>query len=331
MFKNASMKSSTPIAVASRSFSHHPQLRAELLEKYSSVRFNDDGVALEGTALIEFARGREKLIIGLECVNEAFLAALPELRVISKYGVGTDMLDREAMVRRGVHLGWTGGVNRRSVAELAIALMLSLLRKIPQAYADMREGIWKNRKGKELSGRTGGIVGCGHVGKELAILLRAFGCRVFAHDILDFPEFYAAHQVEPLALEPLLQRSEIVSLHVPLDDSTRNILNAERLALLPSEGLVINTARGGLVDEAALKQMLKEGRLAGAAFDVFTDEPPQDEELLQLPNFLGTPHIGGSSQEAILSMGRAAISGLGENALPSVERVDGDKTCNMTT
>ena len=109
MFKNASMKSNVPIAVASRSFSRHPQLRAELLEEYFSVRFNDDGVALEGTALIEFARGREKLIIGLERVSEAFLAALPKLRVISKYGVGTDMLDREAMVRHGVHLGWTGG------------------------------------------------------------------------------------------------------------------------------------------------------------------------------------------------------------------------------
>jgi phosphoglycerate dehydrogenase-like enzyme len=290
-----------------------------LLEKYANVRFNDEGIALGGAELIAFARGREKMIIGLERIDEAFLAAVPELNIIGKYGVGTDRLDSEAMVRHGVRLGWTGGVNRRSVAELAIAMMLSLLRQIPQSNADIRAGVWKNRKGKELSSCSVGIVGCGHVGKELSVLLRAFGCQVFAHDILHFPDFYVAHQIEPMALEPLLRRSEIVSLHIPFDASTRNILSAERLALLPPETLLINTARGGLVDEVALKQMLIEGQLAGAGFDAFAEEPPQDEELLQHPNFLSTPHIGGSSQEAILSMGRAAIKGLDENTLPLVE------------
>lgn len=276
-------------------------------------------MALQGEALIAFARGRHKLITALERIDEAFLAAAPEVEVISKYGVGTDMLDEKAMSRHGVRLGWTSGVNKRSVTELAIAFMISLLRCLPQASREMSEGTWKNRQGRQLSDRVVGIIGCGNIGKDLTPILRAFGCPVVAHDILDFPEFYAAHQVEPVALGELLRRSDIVTLHVPLDDTTRGILSAERLALLKPDALLINTARGGLVDEAALKAMLIDGRLSGAGFDVFATEPPEDVELLGLPNFLATPHIGGSSDEAVLAMGRAAIRGLDENSLPSAD------------
>lgn len=313
------MKNNTPIGVASRSFSQHPVLRAELLERYSNVRFNDEGVVLQGKKLVEFARGCHKLITALERVDTAFLAALPELEVISKFGVGTDMLDKKAMIRHRIRLGWTGGVNKHSVTELVIAFAISLLRYVTLTNLEIREGNWKNRKGRQFSGRTVGIIGCGHIGKDLTILLRAFGCKVLAHDILDFPEFYTAHRVEPVELEDLLRRSDIVSLHIPLDDSTRNMLNADRMALMKPDTVLINTARGGLVDEAALKSMLIDGRLAGAGFDVFGTEPPQDLELLRLPNFLATPHIGGSSEEAILAMGRAAIMGLDDNKIPSAD------------
>ena len=313
------MSDATPVGVTSRSFSRHPVLRAELLRCYPNVRFNDAGVSLKGEALIEFARGCRKLIVALERVDETILAGLPELEVVSKYGVGTDMLDKAALIRRGIRLGWAGGVNKRSVAELAIAFMISLLHQVPQASLQVREGVWRNQKGAELSGRTVGIVGCGHIGKDLATLLRAFGCEVLANDILDFPEFYAAQRVEPTGLEELLRRSDVVSLHVPLDDSTRNILSAQRLALMKPAAVLINTARGGLVDEEALKRMLVEGRLAAAGFDVFAAEPPGDLELLRLPNFLATPHIGGSSEEAILAMGRAAIRGLDENRVPAAD------------
>jgi phosphoglycerate dehydrogenase-like enzyme len=313
------MKTSSPIAVASRSFSRHPVLRSELLVKYLDVRFNDEGLVLAGASLVEFARGRRKLITGLERIDESILAALPELEVISKYGVGTDMLDKQAMIRRGVRLGWTGGVNKRSVSELAIAFMISLLRQIPLVGGEVREGIWTNRNGRQLSGRIVGVIGCGNIGKDLVPILGAFGCKVLSNDILDFPEFYAAHQVEPVGLEELLRRSDIVTLHVPLDESTRNILSAERLALLKPGALLINTARGGLVDEVAVKAMLTDGRLAGAGFDVFATEPPADVSLLRLPNFLATPHIGGSSEEAILAMGRAAIRGLDDNRVPAAD------------
>ena len=311
------MRDTTPIAVTSRSFSRHATLRNELQQRYSNVLFNDDGITLAGDNLISFAKGRYKLITALERIDDNILTALPDLEVISKYGVGVDMLDLPAMIKHNVRLGWTGGVNRRSVAELAIAFMISMLRQIPLCNSEIKRGEWINRKGRCLSGRTVGIIGCGHVGKDLAVLLKAFGCHVLAHDIRDFPEFYSRYAIEAVPLEQLLMRSDIVTMHLPLNNSTRNILSAEMLSLMPRSAILINTARGGLVDEQALKTMLIRKQLAAAAFDVFNDEPPSDMVLLKLPEFYCTPHIGGSSEEAILAMGRAAIDGLADNRLPS--------------
>jgi len=298
------------VAVASRSFSRHPVLRAELLARYADVTFNDAGIALSGARLIEFLKGHDKAITALEVLDESVFAALPELKVVGKYGVGLDMIDLNAMQRHGVKLGWTGGVNRRSVSELVISCMIALLRHVPAASLEVRSGTFRQHVGRQLSGRTVGIIGCGHIGKDLTPLLKAFGCRVLAHDIRDFPEFYAEHDVQPVDLETLLKESDIVTLHVPLNATTLDMLTEQRLDLMPSHALLINAARGGLVDEAALKARLMDGRLAGAAFDVFAVEPPEDSELIALPNFLATPHIGGSSEEAVLAMGRSAIEGL---------------------
>jgi len=306
----------TKVCVASRSFSKHPVLRAELLAKYPGSTFNDEGLSLSGPSLIEFVKGHDRAITALEKLDAGFFAALPGLQVVSKYGVGHDMIDFEAMAKNGVKLGWTGGTNRRSVSELMISATIALLRHVPAGNAEVRGGIWQQHLGRYLSGRTVGIIGCGHVGKDLTPLLNAFGCKVLAHDILDFPEFYATNQVEPVGLDDLLARADVVTLHLPLDDSTRNILSSERLALMRKDAVLVNMARGGLVDEAAMKAMLMDGRLFGAAFDVFSSEPPEDMELLQLPNFLATPHIGGSAEEAVLAMGRAAISGLDKARIP---------------
>ncbi|MFI5349844.1 MAG: phosphoglycerate dehydrogenase [Elusimicrobiota bacterium] len=310
------MSGTAKVAVCSRSFSRDPILRAELLARYPRVTFNDEGRSLSGDSLVEFLKGHEKAIVALETVDDAVLSRLPELRVVSKYGVGLDTVDMAAMRAHGKRLGWTGGVNRRSVAELVISFSIAMLRRVPEANREVLAGTWRQLVGGQLSGRTVGIIGCGHVGKELAPLLRAFGCPVLVFDVLDFPEFYKAHGLEPVGLEELLSRSDVVTLHVPLNDRTRGLLDARKLALLKPTAVLINAARGGLVDEAALKTMLKEKRLAAAAFDVFAVEPPSDAELLSLPNFLATPHIGGSAAEAILAMGRAAIAGLDDNAVP---------------
>ncbi len=304
------------VAVCSRSFSKNTVLRAEVQARYEHVTFNDSGSQLEGDTLVAFLRGHDKAITALEKIDDSILAQLPDLKVVGKYGVGLDMIDMEAMRRHGKHLGWIGGVNRRSVSEMVISFAVAMLRHFPAAQREVLSGAWRQHVGGLLSGRTVGIIGCGFIGKDLVELLQPWGCTLLANDILDFPEFYARYNVTPVGLDEIMQRSDVVTLHVPLDDSTRNMINAHRLGQMKSTAILINAARGGLVDELTLKAMLIEKRLAAAAFDVFAVEPPQDAELLSLPNFLVTPHIGGSAEEAIIAMGRAAIDGLDCHNVP---------------
>lgn len=305
----------TRIAVAARSFSRNPALRIELTAKYPDVTFSESARLLEGHALVEFLRGHDRAIIGLERIDEDLLAELPELEVISKYGVGLDCVDLAAIERRGVKLAWTGGVNRRSVAELTLAFAIALLHRVPETSVALRGGEFQKLVGRQLTGRVVGIIGCGFVGKDLVALLAPFGCRVLAHDIRDYPDFYAANRVEPVGLDRLLAEADLVTLHVPLDASTRGLIGAAELGRMQKGACLINAARGGLVDEAALIEALSSGHLKGAACDVFQMEPDANPDLLALPTFLGTPHIGGSTAEAQLAMGRAAIAGLEEAQL----------------
>ncbi len=304
------------VAVCEPALGRHVRLRAELLERHPDATFNGGEALLAGDALVAFLRGHNYAVVGSQVMDASVFAAVPELKVISKWGVGLDSLDLEAMNNFGVRLGWTAGVNRLSVAELTLSLMISLLRYVPQAGRHVRDGGWQRFIGRHLSGKTVGIIGCGCIGKEVVRLLVPFGCRVLAHDRLDYAEFYDANGVVALGLDDLLDEADVVSVHVPSDASTRGLISAERLARMKPGAILVNTARGGIVDETALKQRLQDGGLAAAAFDVFATEPPNDSELLSLANFLATPHIGGSAEEAILAMGRAAIDGLDNARVP---------------
>ena len=299
------------VAVASRSFSRNPVLREELLARYPDARFNLEGTAvLSGNRLIEFLRGADRAITGLDVLDEAVFRALPELRLVSKYGVGLDMIVLDAARRHGVSVRWTAGVNRQAVAELAICFMIALSRSVVPLAHEIGAGGWRHPGGRQLSSSTVGIAGCGHIGQEVARLCRAFGATVIAHDIRAYDDFYRSTGVTPVSLDSLLHQSDIVSIHLPLDASTRMLFDARALARMKTDAFLINTARGGIVDEQALKEALVGGRLGGAACDVFDEEPPTDRELLQLPTFIGTPHIGGGTRDAVLAMGRAAIAGL---------------------
>jgi D-3-phosphoglycerate dehydrogenase len=310
------MKSLDKIAVCSRSFSANEILRSELLSKYENVTFNDKGVSLGGDSLVEFLKGHDKAITALEKIDDYVLSHLPQLKVIGKYGVGLDMIDLEAMKKYNKKLGWTPGVNKRSVSELVISQVINLLRFSSVSNREIIEGKWRQIKGSLLSDKTVGIIGCGHVGKDLITLLQPFHCKILVYDINYNEEFLLKYDAMGVALEKLLRNSDIVTLHLPFDVSTKNILNADMLAMMKKNSFLINMARGGLVDEVALKEMLINGKIAGAAFDVFLNEPPTDRALLNLPNFLSTGHIGGSAEEAILAMGMAAIKGLEVNDSP---------------
>jgi D-3-phosphoglycerate dehydrogenase len=298
------------VAVASHSFSKNATLRRELAARYPSAVFNETGWPLNGDALVEFLRGHEKAITGLERLDESIFRAVPELRIVSKYGVGLDMIDLDAAQRCGVSIRWTPGVNRQAVAELTICFMIALGRGVVPLARDIACGEWHHPGGRQLSSATVGLVGCGHIGREVARLCRAFGARVLVHDIVSYNAFYREHAISAVSLDALLAESDIVSIHVPLDASTRELIGARALDSMKPTAFLINTARGGIVDEAALERALVQKRLAGAAFDVFGEEPPSNRKLLSLDNFVGTPHIGGGTEEAVLAMGRAAIAGL---------------------
>ena len=240
---------------------------------------------------------------------------LPKLEVVSKYGVGTDMIDFQAMKKHKVKLGWTGGVNRRAVSELVICYAISILRDVPIANKEVTEGIWKQHKCNLLSEKSFGIIGFGNIGQDVARLLEPFACKVLVYDIVDISNQSFSSNVEFVTLDYLLKNSDLVSLHLPLNDDTALILNKKRLNMMQKHSVLINLSRGGLVDEDALKEALMNYKIRGAAFDVFAEEPPKDQDLLNLDNFLSTPHIGGLAKESIMAMGYAAIDGLDNNSL----------------
>ena len=298
------------LAVASRSFSKHPILREKVLAIYPDAKFNDEGISLYGEGLVNFLKGSSKAITALEKIDEWILSQLPDLKIISKYGVGLDMLDLSAMSKFGVKLGWKGGVNKRSVSELVISVSIALLHKAFFANKEVLNGRWYQVKGSELSYKKIGIIGCGNIGKEVIRLLQPFECKIFSHDILDFPDFYNEFCVHPVGLDQLLRESDVVSLHLPLNATTSNILNEEKLKLMKEGAILLNLARGGLLDEKALKEMIVSKKIAGVALDVFEIEPPADQDFISMENVFVTPHIGGSTEEAILAMGLSAIEGL---------------------
>jgi D-3-phosphoglycerate dehydrogenase len=307
------------IAVPAISFGQHPTLVKLLRERYPDCKINTEGIPHYRSErdTIDYLRGYDAAIVSFEPINDRVLSALPELKVVAKLGVGLDKIDPAAMQRHGVRLGWTPGVNKRSVAELALCLAIAGLRHVVDLNAAMRRAERPlQRMGRQLTGRVVGIHGCGEIGKELVRLLAPFDCTVLACDIKDYRDFYSEHRVQVVGFEELLARSEVLSIHLTVTNSTRGLYDAPTLDKLRPDCVLINTARGRIIDEDALKERLKNGRIAAAAIDAFAVEPPTDDELLNLPNFIATPHIGAGSEEARLRMGTTAIEGLINNFIP---------------
>jgi D-3-phosphoglycerate dehydrogenase len=233
-------------------------------------------------------------------VTDDLLSHAPKLRIVGRAGVGVDNIDMDAATRRGVLVVNTPGGNAASVAEHALALMLSLARSIPQLNAALHAGRWEKSSaaGAELRGKTLGLVGLGRVGAEVARRARALEMRVLAHDPYITPERAAEWGVELLPLPEMLAKADYVSLHTALSPATDRMVNTALLAQMKRGARLVNTARGELVDEAALADALRSGQLAGAALDVFAVEPPRDSPLLAMPNVIATPHVAGSTTEA---------------------------------
>lgn len=237
-------------------------------------------------------------------VNRELLARAPKLKVVGRLGVGLDNLDLDALRERGVTVVTGGNANAIAVAEYVIAAMLLLARRLHAADRSTKGGTWDRAafgSGGELYGKTLGLIGLGDIGTRVARRADAFGMRIIAHDPLITPHHFAAAElgVMLMPLDDVLRESDFVSLHVPLLPTTARLLDAERLARMKPTAILINTSRGGIVDEVALVHALREGRLAGAALDVRAHEPPSEADpLAQFDNVLLTPHIAGLTAES---------------------------------
>lgn len=233
-------------------------------------------------------------------VTRELIEAAPVLRVIARAGTGVDNVDVDAATARGIVVMNAPGANSISVAELAVALMLALARGVAVADAAMKKGVWDKKRltGIELRDKTLGVVGLGRIGQEVAARARAFGMTVVAHDPYLSEQVAQSLGIGLLSLEEVCRAADFLSLHLPATPETRHLINKESLGHCKAGVRIINTARGELIDEEALRQAIESGAVAGAALDVFEKEPPDDWRLINLRQVLATPHIAASTIEA---------------------------------
>jgi D-3-phosphoglycerate dehydrogenase len=257
----------------------------------------------------EMIRDAYGIIAGTEPYDEDMLSAAPHCRVIVRFGVGLDNFDLEAMKRRGIHVGVIANYN--AVAEFALTLMLGALKYLPQHDAVVRRGQWNRYSCRELTGKTVGLVGFGRIGSRLAQLLQGFGVTLLVYDPYVAQERVAALGGEKVSLEQLLGRSDIVSLHLPATPQTKHLINSAAIAQMKDGAYLINTARGALVDENALVDALRRGKLSGAGLDVFESEPvAADHPLLSLENVVVAPHAAAQTWETNYNGGLIAAQSI---------------------
>jgi len=261
----------------------------------------DDQTDISADALLQLIHSYDAVIVrGRTKITADVLAAGSRLKVVGRAGVGVDNIDLEAARRQGVIVVNAPKSTTEAVAELTLGLMLAVARSIPRADHAMKSAAWikKQLEGVELRGKTLGIIGMGNIGSAVGRLATALGMQVFAYDPLLSADEIEARGAEPAALRDLYARSDFITLHVPLNESTRGMINADALAQMKPGVRLICAARGGVVDEEALLQALNSGQVAAAGLDVFAKEPPGLTELIAHPNVVATPHIGAQTEEA---------------------------------
>ncbi|MEX2112995.1 MAG: phosphoglycerate dehydrogenase [Pirellulales bacterium] len=290
-----------------------PGKHVELLEAGGfDIRFAAKCLLLTEEDVLEAAQGFVAIIAGSEPYTDRVLASLPALRIISRNGVGYDQIDVPAATRRGIAVTITPEGNHQAVAEHTLALMLAVARSVVPGAVDARGGNWRRLSiSIPLRGRTLGIVGLGRIGRSVAARAAAFGMRLCAHEANPDREFAHQYGVELLALDALLARSDFVTLHTPMVPETRELINARTLNLMKRGSVLINTARGGLINERDLLEALTSGHLAGAGLDVLAIEPPSpDHPLIALENVVVSAHVAALDEQAVNDMATGAAQNI---------------------
>ncbi len=259
--------------------------------------------------LSQAIQGADAIIVtAMFPATRKIIMSADRLKMIAIRSAGFEGTDLRAATERGVVVTNNPGANAESVADMAIGLMLAVSKQIAQKDREMRRGLYPRGSGSEdLFRKTVGIIGLGNIGKRVAKRLQGFEARVIANDIVEYPDFQTRYNIPSCSKEELLQKADFVTLHVPLDSSTRGMINEERLRLMKKPSFLINTARGPIVDEKALYKALQEGWIAGAGLDVFEIEPPVFRDHILLENVVSTPHSAGMSNQATYAMAMETV------------------------
>lgn len=297
------------ILVTPRSYKNDANIEA----RTKLENFADEIVAvkpvepLSEEELIRLLDGCDGYIAGLDNITDRVIKSAKQLKVISRWGVGYDKVDLKAAREQGVAVTYTPGTNSRSVAELVLGLMISCARDICGQNKLVHDGEWPNQNGMELLGKKIGIIGFGAIGRHLGEITSAIGMQVYAYDPYFNEEFAKEKGIRKADVHTIIKECDFISLHVPVTVETKNMIGAEEIASMKEGAILINAARGGLVDEQAAADALRSGKLAAAAFDAFVQEPPVDSPLKYAPNVIMLPHTGAHTFDSVKNMGMMAV------------------------
>lgn len=299
------------VLITPRSFGKTSNVPFEMLEKYGYETIkNDTGKNYTEDELLRVIEDVDGLIAGLDPITRKVLEKGKNLKVVSKYGVGLDNIDLQAARELGIKVTYTPGANNESVADFAFALMLAISRRVNELDEIVRSNKWEKRIGTEVYGKTIGIIGTGAIGKGFAKRASGFNMEILAYDLYPDEEFAGKIGMKYVDKKTLLERSDFITLHVPLTKEMHHFIDSEELSIMKDSAILINTSRGGIVNEDALYNALKNKKIAGAALDVFETEPPTNNKLLELNNIILSPHCGASTVDATNRMGVMAAEGL---------------------
>lgn len=297
------------VMITPRSFGKGNSLPIDMLrEKGCELVLNPYGRILNKLEMVELIRDVDAIIVGVDPLDQEVLEHATKLKVISKYGVGTDNIDLNFAKEKEIPVTVTAGANKDAVADYTIALMLAVARRMIPIDKACRQLNWDKITSVDVWGKTLGLVGLGAIGKGVAARARGFNMNILAYDLIKDEAYAAEHQIEYVSLDKLLQSADFITLHLPLTEKTHHLIGAKELAIMKETAVIVNTARGGLINEQALLEALIEKRIWGAGMDVFEQEPPQDKGFLELDNLVIGSHCAASTYQAIENMGIMAAA-----------------------
>ena len=302
------------ILITPRSFGKNDNTPFELLEKHGiEIVKNTTGGIMNEAQLIRAIADCDGVIIGVDPLNETVISAAPKLKAIAKYGVGVDNIALDACKARNIPVSRTVGANSAAVADYAFGLMLALARQIIPIDRMCRNGDWGKITTQDVSEKTLGLIGLGAIGRHMVKRAKGFDMKVMAFDIFWDEKYAAQEMIKKADVDTICRECDFISLHLPLTAETADMIGEKQIEMMKSSAIVINTARGGIIDEDALLKALKENRIAGAGLDAFAEEPPENKEWFELNNVIIGSHCAASTDGAANTMGMMAARNLLED------------------